>query len=95
MDTCFTRKRFPEYDGEWLDYIAACRKGLSHKHYDLIEGGIADDQVFDTVDLYLTGVYTREQALDQLRWKKPNYQLCITSQQVIDAHLKFVESITL
>ena len=95
IDERFTRKKFPAYDGEWLDYIAACRKGLPHELYDIIEGGIADDQVFDTVDLYLTGIYTREQALDQLQWKKPNYQLCITSQEVIDSHLQFIESITL
>ena len=24
------RKTFLEYDGEWLDFIAACRKGLPH-----------------------------------------------------------------
>ena len=89
------RKVFPAYDGEWLDYVAACRKGLLHEQYDIIEGGIADDQVFDTVDLYLQGVYSREQALDQLQWKKPNHQLCITSQRVIDLCLQFVESITL
>lgn len=90
-----SRKLFPSYDGEWLDYITACRKGLPHEQYDIIEGGIADDQVFDTVDLYLQGIYTREQALDQLQWKKPNHQLCITSQQVIDKYLQFIESITL
>ena len=89
------RKFFPAYDGEWLDYVAACRKGLPHEQYDVVEGGIADDNVFDTVDLYLQGIYTREQALDQLRWKKPNHQLCIASQQVIDRYLLFVESITL
>lgn len=90
-----SRKVFAAYDGEWLDYITACRKGLSHEQYDVIEGGIADDQVFDTVDLYLQGLYTREQALDQLRWKQPNHQLCITSQKVLDTHLQFVESISL
>lgn len=89
------RKVFAAYDGEWLDYITACRKGLPHETYDIIEGGIADDQVFDTVDLYLQGLYTREQALNQLRWKKPNHQLCITSQKVLDTYLLFVESITL
>ena len=36
-----------------------------------------------------------EQALDQLRWKKPNHQLCIASQEVIDRYLQFIESITL
>lgn len=90
-----SRKVFPAYDGEWLDYVTACRKGLPHEQYDIIEGGIADDQVFDTVDLYLQSIYTREQALDQLQWKKPNHQLCITSQRVIDHFLQFVESVTL
>ncbi len=89
------RKIFPAYDGEWLDYVVACRKGLPHQQYDVIEGGIADDNVFDTVDLYLQGIYTREQALGQLRWKKPNNQLCIASQRVIDHYLQFVQSITL
>jgi len=89
------RKVFQAYDSEWLDYVAVCRKGLSHEQFDIIEGGIADDQVFDTVDLYLQGIYTREQALDQLQWKKPNYQLCITSQQVIERYLRFVEYVIL
>ena len=26
----FTKKVFPAYDGEWLDFITACRKGLEH-----------------------------------------------------------------
>ncbi len=82
-----TRKTFPAYDGEWLDYITACRKGLPHAQYDIIEGGIADDCVFDMVDLYLQGLYSREQALDQLRWKEPNLQICIASQNVLDTHL--------
>ncbi len=93
--TDVNRKVFPAYDGEWLDYVAACRKGLPHGQYDIIEGGIADDNVFDTIDLYIQGIYTRDQALEQLRWKKPNHQICITSQKVIDRYLKFVEYITL
>ena len=87
-----TRKVFSAYDGEWLDYITACRKGLPHEQYDIIEGGIADDQVFDTIDLYFTGIYTREQALGELREKKPNHQICITSQAVLDKYLHFKSS---
>ena len=85
-------KIFNSYDGEWLDFVASCRKGSPHDQYDIIEGGVADDQVFDTVDLYFAGIYTREQALDQLRFKKPNYQICITSQKVIDTYLHFQTS---
>ncbi|MBQ9466028.1 MAG: DUF3990 domain-containing protein [Muribaculaceae bacterium] len=88
-------KEFNEYDGQWLDFITACRKGLHHERYDIIIGGIADDQVFDTVDLYLQGKYNREQALDQLIWKKPNHQICITSQSILDNYLEFIDFITL
>lgn len=88
----FTSKVFDSYNGEWLDYVAACRKGMPRQEYDIIEGGIADDQVFDTIDLYFTGIYTREQALDQLRYKKPNHQVCITNQLLIDNNLQFLYS---
>ena len=91
----FTHKVFTAYDGEWLDFVAACRKGIPHEVFDVIEGGIADDQVFDTIDLYFAGVYTREQALDQLLYKKPNHQICVASQSVLDLHLHFIESIRL
>ena len=74
-----SRKVFEAYDGEWLDFVTLCRKGLLHTDYDVVEGGIADDQVFNTIDLYFSGVYTREQALNQLQFKKPNRQICITS----------------
>ena len=90
-----TSKVFQAYDGEWLDFITACRKDLPHAQYDIIKGGIADDRVFDTVDLYLQGVYSRDQALDQLRWKEPNLQICITSQEVLNRHLRFLEAIDL
>ncbi len=91
----FTYKRFDHYDGEWLDFVTACRKGEAHEHYDFIEGGIADDQVFNTIDLYFSGIYTREQALDQLQYKQPNHQVCITSQQLIDAHLHHIDHLKL
>ena len=91
----FSRIVFDAYDGEWLDYVTACRKGQPHAIYDIVEGGIADDQVFDTIVLYFSGIYTYEQALDQLRFKHPNHQVCITNQQLLDKHLHFIESINL
>lgn len=72
--------------------MTLCRKGLPHTDYDVVEGGIADDQVFNTIDLYFSGVYTREQALNQLQFKKPNRQICITSQSVLDRFLHFQSS---
>ena len=88
-------KTFEKYDGEWLDYIVSCRKLQEHECYDIIEGGIANDKVYTTVDLYMTGIYTKEQALQQLVFQKPNNQICIASQEVLDKHLHFVESIVI
>lgn len=94
LDDCpeCSRKVFAAYNGEWLDFITACRKGLPHEQYDIIEGGIADDNVFDTIDLYFATIYSREQALGELRDKKPNHQICITSQAVLDKYLHFKSS---
>ena len=93
--TGFTKKVFEQYDNQWLDFVTACRKGHDHPHYDVIEGGIADDQVFNTIDLYFAGIYTYEQALDQLRYKKPNHQMCITNANLLKEKLHFIESIKL
>lgn len=91
----FTHHKFEEYDGDWLDYVVACRKEQPHNTFDIIEGGIADDDVFNTLDLYMADLITREEAIKRLRKKKPNWQVCLCSQQLIDKHLHFVESIEL
>lgn len=91
----YTPKTFKEYDGYWLDYVVACRKNLPHQTYDIIEGGIADDDVYNTLDLYMAELIPREEAIKRLRKKKPNWQICLCSQQLIDKHLHYIESIEL
>lgn len=83
-------KKFPLYDMEWLEFVVACRKGIDTSNYDIVEGGVADDQVIDTVEDYENGRITAEQALDQLRYKNPNNQICFRNQRIIDAYLRFV-----
>lgn len=89
-------KRFPSYDIEWLDYVIACRSGKDVSlEYDIVEGGVANDNVIDTVEDYEKGIITAEQALGQLKYKKVNHQMCILNQSVIDRYLQFKESVTL
>lgn len=89
-------KRFDTYDIEWLDYVVACRRGKDVSSiYDAVEGGVANDNVIDTVEDYEKGIITVEQALGQLRYKKINHQICILNQEVIDKYLSFVDSIIL
>lgn len=63
--------------------------------YDLVEGGVANDNVIDTVEDYENGIITADQALGQLKYKKVNHQICILNQEIIDKHLFFISSETL
>ena len=84
-------KKFQAYDMEWLDYVIDCRNGGNlQNQYDVIDGGVANDNVIDTVENYENGIITAEQALGQLQYKKVNHQICIRSQDVLDQLLQFV-----
>ena len=45
---------------EWLDFIARCRKGETHS-YDIVEGPMANDTVWNYVNDFLTGRISRKQ----------------------------------
>lgn len=88
------RLRFDCYDQQWLDFIVSSRRGEEPwKNYDIIEGGVANDQVIDTVEDYYAGRITAEQAIGQLRFAKPTHQMCISSQIIVDRCLRFLDSI--
>lgn len=80
----------PYYDQDWLDFIVASRRGQQPwADYDIIEGGVANDQVIDTVEDYFAGRITVEQAIGQLKYATPTHQMCINSQAVVDGYLHF------
>ncbi len=88
-------KTFERYDEEWLDYVAACRRELVTDDYDMIVGGIADDKVFTTVNLYFMGYMQKSEALRRLAFEKPNNQYCIRSAEMLRRCITFKESIRL
>ena len=72
----FITKTFSSYDEEWLDYVAVCRKGEKPPQtYDAVSGGVANDKVFNTVDLYFAGVISKNEALGRLKYT-PSRTLC-------------------
>ena len=52
-------KRFTEMSEEWLDFIAFCRLGHSHE-YDIVEGPMANDTIFNYVQNFVDGKISRE-----------------------------------
>lgn len=86
---------FENYDEAWLDFVTECRTGRVVGNFDIIFGGIANDKVFRTVDLYYAGDITKQECLKRLIYEKPNNQICIRNQAVLDNCLIFKQSISL
>ena len=83
-------KEFSTYSLEWLDFILECRNGSNiYLENDIIIGGIADDRVYNTIELYEDRLITKEEALNRLKYYKPNEQICIVNQEIIDKYLKY------
>ncbi len=83
---------FEKYSEEWLDFIVACRSGKDMSEFDFVSGGVANDKVFNTIELYFDGLIEKKEALKRLRYEQPNLQYCFRSQALIDKSLKFVGS---
>lgn len=85
-------KRFNAPDEEWLDFVCAHRNGTYDKEqYDLIIGAVANDDVYRTLQVYSSGLLTKEQALEALKIKKLFDQYVFATNEAISL-LKFVKS---
>lgn len=83
-------KLFKAYDEDWLDFIVASRQGRSVADaYDYIEGGVANDRVVDTVNLYMAGLMDKATALRRLSEHQPNNKMCLLNQEITDKYLTF------
>lgn len=81
--------RFDSYSEEWLDFILACRSGSDETEYDIVVGGVANDKVFNTVELYFDRLINKAEAISRLRYEKPNLQVCLRTEQVLSKYLHF------
>lgn len=75
--------RFPEMSDEWLDFIAFCRQGKAHA-YDIVEGPMADDTVWNYVNDYISGKLSRKQFWALAEFKYPTHQISFHTLRAID-----------
>ena len=81
-DTEFTErlckvKHFETYNEEWLNFVVENRNPLGGKHdYDIVEGPVANDKVQNRISLYLDGVITKADFMDELKWHENTHQIC-------------------
>ena len=85
--------KYDSYSEEWLDFVVLCRTGkTSENNYDLVIGGIANDDVFNTLQLFLSNLIPKQETLKRLQYESPNIQYCFKNQTIIDNYLHFTES---
>lgn len=75
---------------KWLDFIADCRAGKTHT-FDIVEGPMADDTVWNYVNDFIQGNITREQFWVLAQFKHPTHQISFHSSQALQC-LKFISS---
>ncbi|MDR2579547.1 MAG: DUF3990 domain-containing protein [Fibromonadaceae bacterium] len=83
-------RNFPEMTEEWLDFIIFCRNGKSHD-YDVVDGPMANDQVYNYISDYINGAITREQFWVLAKFKRPTHQINFCNEDALK-YLKFRQS---
>ena len=61
--------------------------------YDIVIGGVANDRVFNTVELFTDGLINKREAIKRLRYTKPNLQICFRTEKALE-YLHFERSET-
>lgn len=52
-------------------------------------GGVANNRVFNTVELYFDVLIDKAEAIERLRYEKPNIQVYLRTERVLNSYLHF------
>lgn len=75
---------------EWLNFIVKCRKGFV-RNYDIVEGPMADDTIWNFVNDFFEGTITREIFWELAKFKHPTHQISFHTLKALDC-LTFIKS---
>lgn len=75
-------KIFDKMTEEWLDFIVSCRNGEEHL-YDIVEGPMADDQIYNYITQFIQGIINREQFWIMIKFNYPTHQICFCTDRAL------------
>lgn len=84
---------FAEMTEEWLDFVVDCRRGIEH-NYDIVEGPMADDTIWDYIEDFVRGNISREAFWALVKFKYPTHQIVFCTEKSL-VSLKFERSYAL
>lgn len=82
--------RFDKMTDQWLGFIADCRSGKIH-NYDIVEGPMADDTVWNYVNDFIAGTISRSAFWELAKFKHPSHQISFHTLQALET-LTFIRS---
>ncbi|MDR0790405.1 MAG: DUF3990 domain-containing protein [Bacteroidales bacterium] len=84
--------KFEQADEKWLDFVVKNRTLSYHGiAYDVVVGPVANDTVFNVIDLYIDGVLDREETIKRLKVRELFDQWTFCTEQAI-SFLKFIKA---
>lgn len=75
--------KFDHMTDEWLDFIARCRSGETHQ-YDIVEGPMANDTIWNYVNDFLSGRLSRRQFWVLAEFRYPTHQISFHTLSALD-----------
>ena len=72
---------------EWLEFVVNCRLGKEHE-FDIVEGPMADDQIWDYVEDYIEGNISKAAFWELVKFKYPTHQIVFSTEEALKT-LKF------
>lgn len=75
--------KFEKMTDQWLDFIGKCRAGYVHG-YDIVEGPMADDTIWNFVNDFLLGNISRKVFWDYAEFKHPTHQISFHTLQALN-----------
>ncbi|MDR0937885.1 MAG: DUF3990 domain-containing protein [Mediterranea sp.] len=75
---------------EWLDFVVACRSGKPHA-FDIVEGPMADDTIWDYIEEFVAGNITREAFWALMKFKRPTHQIAFCTDRALRT-IRFIKS---
>lgn len=76
--------RFGEMSEAWLDFVVTCRKGIDHE-YDIVEGPMADDQIWNYVEGFISGRVSRDAFWELVKFSYPTHQIVFCTEAALKA----------
>ncbi|MBD8958349.1 MAG: DUF3990 domain-containing protein [Holdemanella biformis] len=73
---------FKEMSDEWLDFVVSSRQGERHE-YDIVEGPMADDTIWNYVDDFARGLISRTAFWELVKFKYPTHQIVFCTEAAL------------